>query len=115
VDAPFRNAARGRPSLAQDFLRPPREPLGALVDAKDRPQHSQRASRVVEPPVDQKVGNAGLVLHPVRKRNVGLVDRAKVHDHVGLGGHHRFQIGRIAPTGEPADLRQVAYRGQKKR
>ena len=70
----------------------------------------QRRRRSGEAAVDQHVGNAGLALHPVGQRDVGVGHRAEVEHEVGLGRDQALEAHRVAAAGQPAGLRQVARR-----
>ena len=58
----------------------------------------------IEPAIQQRVGNAGLLLHARRERHEGRRGRADVEDQVGLERQHDFEIGGVAAAGDAADL-----------
>ena len=66
---------------------------------------------MVEVPVDQQIGDAGLLLHTRRQRRKGRRDRAEIEDQVGPRLEHHLHIGGVAAPRQPAELGQVAGAG----
>ena len=66
----------------------------------------------IEAAVEQRVRNAGLLLHTLGQRDEGAAGRADIEDQIGLERDHAFQIGGVAAArdtpdlGARADLRQ---------
>ena len=75
------------------------ELLAALGDAQDLAGQSQGGGRVGEAAVDQQIGDAGLLLHPVGQRDVGVADAAEVEDQVGLDLEDDLEVGGVAAAG----------------
>lgn len=71
----------------------------------------QRASDVIgrrggiKAAVEQRVGNAGLLLHAIGERHIGRGQTADVEDEVRLECEHGFEIGSVAAAGDAAHLR----------
>ena len=89
--------------------------LGALRHAEHRADLADRAGGVLEAPVEQEVGHAGLLLDALRKGNESRVHGAEIQDDVRLGLDHHLHVGGIAAPGKAAKLGQIAHRRQQKR
>jgi hypothetical protein len=57
-----------------------------------------------EATIQQRIGNAGLLLHAVRQRNEGGAGRSDVENEIGFERKHGFQIGGVAASGDAADF-----------
>ena len=90
LDGLFRIARRGLAGIAASG-----QCADGAVGARD----------AVEASIEQRIRNAGLLLHAVGERDVGVVDDADVEDQVGLERQHHFEIGGIAAAGDAPDLR----------
>ena len=89
-----------------------REGLALLGPADQRAERTIGLRDAVEAAVEQRIGNAGLLLHAVGERDVGRADAADVEDEVGLEREHDLEIGGVAAPGDAADLRPAADVGQ---
>src|SRR5262249_60038579 len=84
----------------------------ALLAPPDQCAESAVAQRnAFETAVEQRVGNARLLLHAVGERDVGRVHAADVQDEIGFEREHDFEIGGIAPPGDAAYPRPAAAVG----
>ncbi|MBV6487736.1 MAG: hypothetical protein GHHEDOFH_01685 [Pseudorhodoplanes sp.] len=92
-----------------------RDLLGALAHARDIAQHPDGGDRVVEAAVDQNIGNAGLFLHAVGERDIGIGDGTEIDDQVRLRRKDDFEVRRSAAPRDTADLRQPGRRGREER
>ena len=89
-----------------------RKRLGFVAAADQFAERAIGRGGLVETAVEQRVGNAGLLLHAIGERNVGRVGVADVENEIGLERQHRFEIGGVAAPGEAADFRPGADVGQ---
>jgi hypothetical protein len=62
----------------------------------------------VETAIEERIGNAGLLLHPVGEGDVGIVDGADIENEVGLEIEQHLEVRRVAAPGEAPDLGLVA-------
>ncbi len=91
----------GFAGIAGEFLRlgPPVRQFAELAIAlRDR----------IEAPIEQRIGNAGLLLHARGQRNKGRIGRAGIQDQVGFEREYHFEIGSVAAAGDAPDLRARA-------
>ena len=102
-----------RPEMVRDrLLGIAGEHLGLLAAADQLAEQAVGCRRGLEAAVEQRIGNAGLLLHPVGERHVGVGHVADVEDEIRLEREHGLDIGGVAAAGDPADLRAVADIGQ---
>ena len=65
--------------------------------------------------VEQRIGDAGLLLDCLRQCSVARRRRADVEYEIGLERDNVLKVGEVAAPGESADLRPRANRGQQER
>src|ERR1700682_5037582 len=65
-----------------------------------------------EAAIQQRIGNAGLLLYAVRERNEGGAGRSDVENEIGFEREYRFQIGGVAASGDAADFGPRANLGK---
>jgi len=59
----------------------------------------------IEAAVEQRVRNAGLLLHALRQRDEGAAGRADIEDQIRFERDHAFEVGCVAATRDAPDLR----------
>jgi hypothetical protein len=62
----------------------------------------------IEATIEQRVGNAGLLLHAGRQRDEGRAGRAHIQDQVRFEREHDLEIGGVAAPGDRPNLRPAA-------
>ena len=89
-----------------------REILALLAPPDQGAERAVADGNAGEAAVEQRIGNAGLLLHAVGERDVGRVDAADIENQIGLEREHDLEIGGVAAPGDAPDLRPPADVGQ---
>ena len=89
-----------------------REVLALLGPSDQRTERAIAQRDAVEAAVEQRIGNAGLLLHAFGERDIGRARAADVEDEVGLERQHDLEIGGVAAPGDASHLRPAADVGQ---
>ena len=89
-----------------------RKGLALLAPSDQRSERAVAERNAVEATVEQRVGDAGLLLHALGERHIGRVHAAHIENEVGLEREHDFEIGGIAAAGDAAHFRPAADVGQ---
>ena len=89
-----------------------REVLALRGPADQRAERPIGLRDAVEAPVEQGIGNAGLLLHALGERDIGRARAADVEDEIGLERQHDLEIGGVAAPGDASHLRPAADVGQ---
>ena len=122
VDARLRAARHGGAALLDGRHRAfgiAREFFRRLGAADELAQRAVGRHDLLEAAVEQRVGNAGLLLRGFGKRLEACVHRAGVDDEIGLERIDRLEVDSAAAAGEPRHLRpgrdfreqELAFRG----
>ena len=90
------------------IVRVTRELFGLVLASNQLAELAVGLRDRVEAAVEQRVGNAGLLLHPLGQRDEGAAGRADIEDEIGLERDHAFQIGGVAAARDAPDLRARA-------
>src|SRR5262249_38859419 len=88
-----------------------RKALALLAPPDQCAERAVAQRNSLETAVEQRVGNARLLLHAVGERDVGRVHAADVQDEIGFEREHDFEIGGVAAPGDAAPLRRGRWGG----
>ncbi len=89
-------------------LAPGCERLGAFAAARQAAEDAIALGDRAETAIEQRIGDAGLALHPLGEFDIGAPRGARIDDQIGLELEHGFEIGAVAAPGDAADLGPVA-------
>src|SRR5262245_14832409 len=89
-----------------------RKRLTLLATADQVTERAIGERNAVEAAVEQRVGDAGLLLHAVGERDIGRIDAADVENEIGLEREYDLEIGGVAAPGDATHFRPAADVGQ---
>src|SRR5262245_36018800 len=89
-----------------------RERVSLLAWSDQGSARALDARSAVTAAVEQRVGNAGLLLHAVGERDIGRIDAADIENEIGLEREHDLEIGGVPAPGDAAHFRPAADVGE---